>query len=76
MTDCWGCRKNAETGLDGFVQADCAHCMAREIAKGPIGQKWEGDPGALRAEIFRVGPHVGGWQKLRTLVWAILKPSA
>jgi hypothetical protein len=27
---CWGCTKHAETGLDGFVQADCPECMKRE----------------------------------------------
>jgi len=74
MTDCWGCRKSAETGLPGFVQADCVECVARDIASSPAGKGYEADPGALKAAMHKAWPLDTDFKRGRLAVWALLKP--
>jgi hypothetical protein len=73
MTDCWGCKRHAETGMDGFVQAGCVDCIARDIAISPAGRGWEANPEALTAEMRRAWPVEADFRKGRLAVWAQIK---
>lgn len=70
---CWGCTKHEQTGLDGFIQAGCIKCEAREIACGPAAHGRDAAPELVQAEMRAQWPEEKTYRQGRALVWAHIK---